>query len=327
MTMDSNELLEPFDRMLESLASPAAVRAVENGASAAAMWQELAESGFLDALVDEAHGGAGLTLADVQPLIAAVGARAVPLPVAETMVARALLADAGQAVPQGPIVLVTSAVSGQIAVCALVAEHALIDTGDALVLAKIGDLRPVATGVHHALAARLSWDGVPAGIVLPRPAHGLRPVAAILRAALIAGAAGRLTDMTAAYANERVQFGKPIGKQQALQQNLAVMGEDMIAARIAAQLGCSGGLAVTPEAAAVAKSTTSSIASRVANTAHAVHGAIGISEEYDLQLLTRRLHEWRSADGSEGYWNAQLGAARLASSAGSVDWVRGQIFG
>jgi acyl-CoA dehydrogenase len=103
------------------------------------------------------------------------------------------------------------------------------------------------------------------------------------------------------------------------------MAQDMISARIAAQLGCAGGLAVTPQVAAVAKSTTSSVAPRIANIAHAIHGAIGISEEYDLQLLTRRLHEWRGADGSEGYWNAQLGAARLAEPVCSVDWVRAHI--
>src|SRR3546814_5097152 len=48
---------------------------------------------------------------------------------------------------------------------------------------------------------------------------------AISRAALISGAADRVVTMTASYANERVQFGKPIGRQQALQQNMAVMAE------------------------------------------------------------------------------------------------------
>ena len=54
--------------------------------------------------------------------------------------------------------------------------------------------------------------------------------------------------------------------------------------------------------------------------------AIGISEEYDLQLFTRRLYEWRLADGSESYWNRLLGQARLADAVGSVDWVRAQVF-
>ncbi|MFN3459175.1 MAG: acyl-CoA dehydrogenase family protein, partial [Novosphingobium sp.] len=106
--MDMNELLEPFVRMLDAAATPAVVRAIEHGGSAAALWQEIAESGFLDALVAEEHGGAGLALGDIEPLVEALGARAVPLPVAETMVARALLARAGIAAPEGPIALVTT---------------------------------------------------------------------------------------------------------------------------------------------------------------------------------------------------------------------------
>jgi acyl-CoA dehydrogenase len=104
------------------------------------------------------------------------------------------------------------------------------------------------------------------------------------------------------------------------------MAEDMIAARIAAQLGCAGGLDMSLAAAATAKATTSGIVPRFAATAHAVHGAIGVAEEYDLKLLTRRLHEWRLADGSEGYWNELLGAKRLESDASTLDWVRAEVF-
>ncbi|MCX7283104.1 MAG: acyl-CoA dehydrogenase family protein, partial [Novosphingobium sp.] len=305
--MDMNELLEPFVRMLDVAAPPAVVRAIEQGGPITALWQDITDSGFLDALVAEEHGGAGLGLGQIEPLVEALGARAVPLPVAETMVARALLASAGVAAPQGPIVLVTSL--AQPVPCGLVAQGALVDCGNALVLCAMAELSPAPTGVAHALSAHVSAK--PEGTNLPRPAAGLRAIAAVLRAALIAGAAARLCDMTTAYASERVQFGKPIGRQQALQQMLALMAEDMIACRIAAQLGAAGGLDVSLAAAASAKITASQAAPRIAATAHAVHGAIGISEEYDLQLLTRRLHEWRMADGSEGYWSQILGAQRL----------------
>ncbi len=320
--MEMNELLEPFVRMLDAAATPAVVRAIEHGGSAAALWSEIAESGFLDALVAEEHGGAGLSLGDIEPLIEALGARVVPLPVAETMVARALLANAGVAAPEGPIALVTSL--AQPVPCGLVAEAALVDCGEELVLCDMVQLSPTPTGVTNSLAARVS--GKPEGKRLPRPASGLRAIAAVLRAALIAGAASRLCDVTTAYASERVQFGKPIGRQQALQQMLALMAEDMIACRIAAQLGASHGIDVPLVAAATAKVTSSSAAPRIAATAHAVHGAIGISEEYDLQLLTRRLHEWRMADGSEGYWSQILGGERLSCADTSVDWIRQTVF-
>ena len=51
-----------------------------------------------------------------------------------------------------------------------------------------------------------------------------------------------------------------------------------------------------------------------ASTAHALHGAIGVTAEYDLQLYTRRLHEWRMADGSEAFWNRRVGEAVLTQT-------------
>lgn len=309
-----SEFLEPFERMLEDIARPAAVRAIEQGSSIDAMWRAFAESGFLDALVPEERGGAGLPLSEVQPLWMALGRHAVPLPVGETMIARALLADA----PEAPVALAVAEGAAVVVPCGLVAAHLLVESGDGLHLI---EATSEATGVPASLAARFDLGALPAPVV-PAPEGGLRGLAAILRAALIAGAAERLTAMTATYANERVQFGKPIGRQQALQQQMAVMAEEMVAARVASQLGCAGTFPPSLVAAATAKSVASRAAARIAATAHAVHGAIGISEEHDLQLFTRRLHEWRLADGSETYWNRLLGASRLTDPGRSVDYVR-----
>ncbi|MCY1232193.1 hypothetical protein D9M68_670430 [compost metagenome] len=76
-------------------------------------------------------------------------------------------------------------------------------------------------------------------------------------------------------------------------------------------------------AAAIAKARSSEAAQLVAASAHALHGAIGVTEEYDLQLLTRRLHEWRAAHGSEACWSMQVGEALLATEAAAVEFVRG----
>lgn len=321
--MDAHELLEPFARMLAAIAPPSAVRAIEQGGDADAMWSEIAASGFLDALVDSESGGAGLSLAAVNPLWRALGAGAVPLPVGETMVARALLVGAGCAVPDGPIAIAVAAPGRTVVVpCGRVARQVLIDDGDALYLVDAASGAPAPTGVAADLAARMRWDDPASGAAIARPDGGLRPIAATLRAALIAGAADRVVEMTAAYANDRVQFGKPIGRQQALQQAMAVMAEAAVAARMASQIGCADGFPPAFAAAAVAKSIASRAAVQVAATAHAVHGAIGISAEHDLQLLTRRLHEWRLADGSESFWDRGLGALRLAYRGGSVEFVR-----
>ncbi|CPJ26546.1 acyl-CoA dehydrogenase [Bordetella pertussis] len=78
-----------------------------------------------------------------------------------------------------------------------------------------------------------------------------------------------------------------------------------------------------PGRLAVAKARASEAAALAANTAHAVHGAIGVTEEYDLQLYTRRLHGWRLAHGSEAYWHQVVGAALMGSGDGAVQFVRG----
>jgi acyl-CoA dehydrogenase len=58
----------------------------------------------------------------------------------------------------------------------------------------------------------------------------------------------------------------------------------------------------------VAKARCSQAALAVAETSHSIHGAIGFTAEYDLQLHTRRLHAWRQAAGSESYWHGVAGA-------------------
>ncbi|WP_246623289.1 acyl-CoA dehydrogenase family protein [Sphingomonas colocasiae] len=318
-----NEFIEPFERMIETIATPALVRAVEHGMDAASLWDVVAASGFLDALVPEDRGGAGLSPAQVHPLWLALGRHAVPLPIGETMIARYLLAMAGADLPDGPIFLAEARTGAECVISGgLLARHALVEADGALHLVETASMAPAPTGVNGSLAARVSWSGPTRAAIGAAPAGGLRSLGAILNAARIAGAAARLTGMATAYANERIQFGKPIGRQQALQQTLAVMAEDMVAARIASQLGCAGGLPPSPAAAATAKSVASAAAARITATAHAVFGAIGISEEHDLQLFTRRLHEWRLADGAETFWNRRLGALRLAVEMGSVDFVR-----
>jgi acyl-CoA dehydrogenase len=322
--MDSSEFLHPFTRLLEDLAGSADIRRIEAGGSLAELWDSFEASGFLDALTPEVAGGAGLGLSDVEPLWQALGRYVVPAPVGETMIARALLAQAGLEAPRGPIVLAAAKDlrTGPIPL-ALVADWALVETGERLVLGRLREASVGGTGVHNSLAATLAWPAEPQGLSTTAPSGGLRPLGAILRAAAIAGAADRLLEMTVAYANDRLQFAKPIGRQQAVQQQLAVMAEQVVCARIAAQLGCACGFPPQLAAAAVAKQIASSAAVQVANIAHGVHGAIGVSEEHDLQLFTRRLHEWRLTDGSEAYWAERLGTLRLDSpAASSVEFIR-----
>ena len=330
--MDTTDLLEPFERLLLDIAPSERIRGIERGESAASLWAALEESGFLNGLVSESLGGAGLALTQMAALFQAAGRHLLPVPFAETVIARALLTDAGMTFPAGPIVLVSCTAVGaghsaRAVPLALTAEHALVELGGRCVLTPLSNTLLTPTGVYGSLAADLAWQSHPEQLGEVRIAPGaIRALAAIIRATQIAGAADRLLERTVAYATERVQFGKPIGKQQAIQQQLAVMAEQVVMARMAAQIGCGGGYPPTSAAAAIAKSVASAAAMTIAAIAHAVHGAIGISDEYDLGRYVRCLHEWRIADGSETYWTTRLAAQRMAcGTAGSVDFVRAAL--
>ena len=172
----------------------------------------------------------------------------------------------------------------------------------------------------RSLAAHRTPDT--SGTSIPCSGNGITAQLAFLYAAQIAGASSRLLDMSVAYANERVQFGKPVGRQQALQQQLAVMAEETVAVRLAVEAAIGDGAAPDLLKAASAKAIASRHAASIAATAHGVHGAIGISAEYELQLYTKRLQAWRLAYGAETHWDQELGRAVLSSQASALDWLR-----
>ena len=108
-----------------------------------------------------------------------------------------------------------------------------------------------------------------------------------------------------------------------MQQELSVLAEQAHSATLAARLGCSAvGVRPDPLLAATAKLRACEAARSVCAIAHAVFGAIGITEEHVLGLYTRRLHEWRAAPGTETQCARLLGQALLAQPDGLFDFVR-----
>jgi acyl-CoA dehydrogenase len=151
-----------------------------------------------------------------------------------------------------------------------------------------------------------------------------RPLAAALAAAQMAGAMERIQRMTLEYATTRRQFGREIGKFQVVQHHIAVMAEEVIAARIAAEAALQGApLQISELRAGVAKIRVGEAAQLVSSIAHAVHGAIGVSEEHVLHHYTRRLRIWQMAHGGESWWATRLGESALSSTADMAVFVRG----
>lgn len=326
---------ESFRQMLDQHCTARHVRDIESGASASTLWQAIEASGFANALLPEAKDGAGLRLRDVFPILLASGAYALPVPLAHTMVLRAILSEAGQRPPEGSGTLanhVERRDDGGIRCLAVpygvVADWVIASFEDRSLLLDAKRAERVTTGVHGSLEADLAWSKDAAAETDLAARADWRAIGAAICAAQMAGAMERVLERTANYANERSQFGKLIGKFQAIQQQVSVMAEETFASRMAAEIGCASASHVPDRMlAAVAKSRVSEAAWTVASIAHSVHGAIGITAEYDLQLYTRRLHEWRLAYGSESYWNHELGSILLAGPHGTIlEFIRQEIF-
>lgn len=329
--MQDDLMLDAFEALLKHVATPAAIRAIEAGGSSTAAWQALEESGFCDALVAEQHGGAGLDLAAAFSLIEACGTHALPLPMAQTMLARLLLTQAGEEVPAGPIAIATAPLNAPAAPLVLYGAVArwvlLARDGDLLLMDASG--AEVTVNDTQSVDAQLAWSSSAFAQPRIRIAGGpdLRSMEAGLLAAQLSGAMRHVFAVSLKHANERTQFGRSIGKFQAIQHQLSVMAEHTTAAHMAARMAFSSASRL-PEAlpCAVAKARTSEATVIVAAGAHGIHGAIGITEEFDLQLYTRRMHAWRVAAGSESYWNARIGRALIASDCTNVlDFVRHEL--
>lgn len=320
-------LRETADRLFQAHCDTATQRAADQGRWPAALWAAVEEAGLHRALVPEEAGGFGVAVLDALSLLKVAGAHAVPLPLPETMLASWLLAGAGLNIPDGP--LSAGPVRDGESVTLTPAHDGWRITGT---LTRIPWARDVAhlavlADARVALVGRDSWSIEPSEnvareprdtvrldgpVIAARPTQITAPdliaIGAAMRTQQIAGALGRLTEMTTQYAQDRVQFGRPLGKFQAVQQNLAVLAGQAAAALAAADLAAEAvadGLKTLLIAAG--KARAGEAAGIAAAIAHQVHGAIGFTFEHNLHFLTRRLWSWRDEFGKDPAWHRLLG--------------------
>jgi len=133
---------------------------------------------------------------------------------------------------------------------------------------------------------------------------------------LMAGALERMSAMTVEYTNERVQFGRPVARFQAVQKHLVEGAQDAVLVGMAADAAARA--AERGEARfeiAAAKLLADQAAFSATRSAHQAHGAMGMTREYPLHHLSRRLWAWRSEYGDERFWSARLGAAVAGAGA------------
>jgi len=312
-----DDLLKTVDRIAEAECPKAVRESAEAGEWPAKLWQALEETGLTRAALPESAGGAGLAFEDAMLVLRRTAYHALPVPLAETMVAGRLLAAAGMDVPEGP--LTVADVSNPKRVpwghqCA----HVVVVDGDGVGVAAKVTAKAVEKNlageprVHVELPKLTSRK-------FPQAADRLLAEGALARSVQMAGALERALEYGLAYANERVQFGRAIGKFQAIQHLLALQAAQTAAAAAAvdAAVGASAA-AADVFAVSVAKSRAGEAAGKAAEIAHQVHGAMGFTHEHNLHYSTRRLWSWRDEFGNEAYWQARLGREIAAKGADAL---------
>jgi len=128
--------------------------------------------------------------------------------------------------------------------------------------------------------------------------------AAIAVSAEILGAASEAHRITTDFARERVQFGEPIGRFQGVKHPLADMYVDLESVRSLvyyAAWALDGAPEEVERVAAMAKAYAGETFARIGIDAVQLHGAVGYTDEYDVQLFLKRSKWARPAFGDPDF--------------------------
>ncbi|HTK15878.1 MAG TPA: acyl-CoA dehydrogenase [Acidimicrobiia bacterium] len=323
ITDEHEGLRQAVRRFVDARISPAVPRAVVDGTAAARpdFWSAISEPGWLGLHVSEANGGAGYGLVEQAVVIEELGRACAPGPYVPTVLAAAVLQDAG-----GPAAaawlpkLATGECTGALA---LGGSRPVLGADDADVI--VGEIDGVWAAIDAptvsvtALAAldltrhvtQLDLEGV--AVPDDRRLPGLtsarvRDLAAVLLAAEAIGIAQWCVDTASDYAKVRVQFGRPIGQFQGVKHRCA----DMLArtelaraavwdaARAANDADNGAGLAIAAAAALAFEAAFLNGKDCVQTL-----GGIGFTWEHDAHLYLRRAITLHQLAGTPDEWRVR----------------------
>ncbi|MEU9179818.1 acyl-CoA dehydrogenase family protein [Streptomyces sp. NPDC048550] len=276
------------------------------GALDRGLWRELGEAGFFALRLPEADGGVGLGLPEAVLVFEEAGRALLPGPLVATHLAAGTVpgAAAGTAVvtafdlggPGGP-----GGPGGR-----LVAH--LGDADAVLGTPSLPSGEPVRSADPLTPLHRVAGPG--------SAAAAYRDEGALLTAALQAGSALRTVELAVRYAQEREQFGQPIGAFQAVKHLCAQM---LVRAEVARTAVYAAAVTVDPAEVAGAKLLADEAAVRNARDCLQVHGGMGFTWEADVHLHLKRAwvraEQWRTAGEAEELLAGELLAAELPTAA------------
>jgi acyl-CoA dehydrogenase len=339
-----NMLIETANKILKDFCTKELVMEAEKGNWPADLWNVLEETGMTLVGISEEDGGVGGDIGDALSLLKAAGKYAAPIPLAETIIANWLFASAGnevftEAVTVAPVRYEDQVVFEKVPDGWAVSGKArdipwARDVKEIVLFGKTGDGKPVVSSVPvencqlfqgENLAGEPRDEVIFPDIFIPEEKVAANVqvnendywnIGTLTRIVMMAGALEKVLELSVTYANERSQFGRAIGKFQAVKQQLAVMAGEVVASATAAESAMEAfSKGTIKNEAAMAKIQVGEASTLVTKIAHQVHGAMGFTDEHPLHLSTRRLWSWRDEYGTESHWCDSLGGKVLENGA------------
>ena len=295
------------------------------------MWDSVNELGIPNLFLPEEQGGFNGSWEEAYAVFSLLGYYAVPIPVGETIIAKKLLKDSEYSLFDAAIApgsarkaSIEKDDTGQHwftgTICALpwgrFSQSALIDCrhGDVEYRVLVSTDSAVTTREDKNEADEprdfLQFDRAPIRELqqVDGDSTALFMGTALLRTCQMAGALQATLELCVQYVLERKQFGRPIGKFQSIQHQLAILAEHCAAVDCAAQSASRAyDKGNAPFEIAAAKLRANRAVAEATSIAHQVHGAIGFTREHSLHYYTQRLWSWRSECGNDRYWSEFLG--------------------
>jgi acyl-CoA dehydrogenase len=301
------------------------------------LWDTLARAGMTGVGLSENAGGSGGSILDAVTIVSELAREMAVVPVAEhLLVALPAIRIGGLPFPRldQPLTIALAGVSaakqaGSWSISGR-SEVPWAAASNAIAVVAVGPGGPLLTVVptaHVSIDVRANIAGEPRGTVTfdcvrvssvaaltTDQVEELQARYAICRAAQLSAALDQILTWSVQFVGERHQFGRPLGRFQAIQMNLAQMAgevsavQTLVGAAVRALEKDSGNLLLI---AAATKVRAGSAVEVVARLAHQVHGALGFTQEYRLHHLTTRCWSWRDEAGSESAWSQVLGSGLL----------------
>ncbi|HKP57931.1 MAG TPA: acyl-CoA dehydrogenase [Polyangiales bacterium] len=282
------------------------------------LWAKLVQLGVIGALAPESAGGLGLDAVDLCVLLEETGRAAVPELVVETAamavpllaalpddpraaecLARVLAGQADVAVGLGPSVYLAGAADRAGAIlCERAGEIHLLEPDRVRITRQ--------RSVDRArLLSRVEFEPraetcLARGELAQQLSAAALDRAALGTAAQLVGLGARMLELTLSHVQTREQFGRPIGSFQAVKHQLVDAHVALEYARPLVYRAAYSLARQDPGAAvhvSMAKASASDAALLTARKALQLHGAIGYSYEYDLQLFMKRTWALAAAYG------------------------------